>query len=79
MQIRHAIRAHFLNGVVLAVHSVESLLATAEIGRTLSSIYLRLTCQDTSNTSRLFGVWQWDIPVLTEKNWMRVYSNAFHV
>lgn len=69
MQLRHAIRTQFPDGIVLTVHSVESLFSAAEISHTLSSIYLRLTCKDASNTLRLFGVWQGDIPALTEEDW----------
>lgn len=54
--------------MTLATHSVESLLAAAEIDHTLSSIYLRLTCRDALNTTRLFWVWQRDIPTLTKED-----------
>lgn len=65
VQLRHAIKAQFPDGMVLAVHSVESLL----IDHPLSSIYLRLTCKAAGSTTRLFEAWQRDIPALTEEDW----------
>lgn len=69
VQLRHAARAQFPDGIDLATHSVESLLTATDIDRTLSSIYLRLTCKDTSKMLPLFAKWQLDIPELTEEDW----------
>lgn len=69
VQLSHAARAQFPNGIVIATHSVESLLTVTDIDRILSSIYIRLTCKDTSTLTPLFTKWQLDIPELTEEDW----------
>lgn len=79
IRLRHAIKAQFPAGIVLAVHSVESLLTAEGIDRTLSSIYVRLTCREVMNTVKLFEAWQKDIPALTEEDWSRAYSNVFRL
>lgn len=66
LQLRHAVWAQFPDLVVLATHFVESLLTARNMDRTLSSIYLRLTCKATSQN---FQAWQCDIPTLTEEDW----------
>lgn len=56
LQFRHAFRVQFPYEVVLATHSVDSLLTAKNIDRTLSSIYLQLTCKDTSKMSGVSGL-----------------------
>lgn len=69
MQLGHANLAQFPNGIELVVHSVEYLLTATNIDCTLSSIYFRLTCKDTSKMLPLFTKLQLDIPALTEEDW----------
>lgn len=68
MQLRHAICAQFPDPITLASHSVEQLLTACKIEKTLSSIYLRLTCAGSTGASRAFSAWQRDIPSLTDED-----------
>lgn len=52
LQLRHALRAQFPDPIKVEPYSVERLLTSHIIDRTLSSIYLRLTCMGRSAASR---------------------------
>lgn len=68
LQLRHAFRSQFPNGIDLQLSDLENMLQDLD-GGTLSNIYNKLVVLDTSKVSRLYTTWQKDIPDLTDDDW----------
>lgn len=69
LQLRHAIHAQFPLGVSLNSHRVESFLISNNADRILSSLYLRISCEDYGGGTKLFQKWKEYIPALKDDDW----------
>lgn len=70
LQLRHAVQAQFPNGVSLKSHGVESFLISNNVDRILSSLYLRISSEESSSGTKLFQKWKTDFPALEDVDWV---------